>query len=569
MKSLMLLFVLILLIPFVSNAQNGWELITPRPARFEYKDMYCFSSDEVLIVGDFGNIMKTTNGGLNWTRFGYINNFYGSINSVYFIGNSGWCVCDSGVVFKSTNRGDNWTRYNNPGFASNYFNSVYFLNSTTGYVISSGNNILKTTNGGVDWFFLSSIYGNGNIISPFFINENVGWVIKWGMSGPYSNANLYKTTNGGINWTVQYNAYTLSKVKFFDENTGYAAGSNGSPSYNRGFFLKTTNGGSNWNKQYIDSVSGFFDMDFINQSTGWVSGWDVMYKTTNAGYNWVSSNFVSWYFKAADGNNLWGTKQYEIFKTSNNGILWDTVSYNLVPLSETISNIFFQNENTGWGTLFFDVIKSTDGGFNWNTYPVPNARQISDILFINDETGWVTSYEKITDSVYLYKSTNGGGNWFYANPSNKIASLIKIKFFESSNIVLDGYISRPFVTKEAILRSTNLGVSWTLDSMDAAYNVTICDFNNMWASKQDKLLKTTNGGGSWQQINVPNIVSFFTSYFINQNTGFVIPYKASNEKINYIHRTFNGGINWDSIYVGSNLAAIFNFYQLNNLLWAV
>jgi photosystem II stability/assembly factor-like uncharacterized protein len=569
MKTILFIFYFLFFIFCSGFAQNGWNLITPKPARFQYLDFYCFSKDEAVIAGDYGNIMKTTNGGSNWIHFGYIDNFFGSINSVYFVGNTGWCVCDSSVVFKSTNKGDNWIRINNPGFSFSNFSSVYFLNLTTGYVVSSGKNILKTTNGGLNWFTLYNFSINGTLISPYFISESTGWIIESGMNGVYSYGNLYKTTNGGTNWTQQYNAVMLSKVKFFNENTGYVAGGNGSPAYRRGFFLKTTNGGTNWNKQYIDSVSGFFDIDFINQNTGWVSGNNIIYKTTNAGNSWSGSNFSPMYFKAADNNNLWGIKQYEIFKSSGSGSVWDTVSYNLIPLSESISNIFFLNENIGWGTLFFDVIKSTDGGYNWKTYNVPNAREISSIIFANDNTGWVTSYEGVTDSVYLYKSTNGGANWIYANPSNKISSLKQIKYFSPSNLILFGYLSRPLVNKSVILRSTNLGLNWTLDSLDDSYNIIICDFNNFWACNLTKLLKSSNGGAGWQEINVPGIVNYGNGFFINQNTGFVSINNNANVNINYIHRTFNGGVNWDSIYTGSNAAGISNYYYLNNILWAV
>lgn len=99
------------------------------------------------VVGNSGVILKTTDGGLNWTRKSSgMNN---ALLSVHFPvdASTGYASGWSGTVLKTTDGGVNW-----PSLASGTSNglwSIHFpMDATTGYVTGDTGTILKTTNGG-------------------------------------------------------------------------------------------------------------------------------------------------------------------------------------------------------------------------------------------------------------------------------------------------------------------------------------------------------------------------------------------------------------------------------------
>src|ERR1035437_9219232 len=128
-------------------------------------------------------IYHTTNGGTNWTLQNTDNNT-GGYNAIQFTDlNNGWIVGDNSNVLKTTNGGVDWTRITNTGINSNSRSKcLFFLNGNTGWIgtndgIQDQNPnrvILHTTNGGASWIKQYPPISNG-IFSIFFWDENNGW----------------------------------------------------------------------------------------------------------------------------------------------------------------------------------------------------------------------------------------------------------------------------------------------------------------------------------------------------------------------------------------------------------
>lgn len=85
----------------------------------------------------YGDVYKTTNGGLNW--FKSIQDFYGAPANIQFFDSNSGIVLGDRVVYKTTNRGVNWTYY---GFFSSVFGTqcvnFHFVNSSTGVAFTKG-----------------------------------------------------------------------------------------------------------------------------------------------------------------------------------------------------------------------------------------------------------------------------------------------------------------------------------------------------------------------------------------------------------------------------------------------
>ena len=59
----------------------------------------------------------------------------------------GWAVGNGGTILKTTDGGDNWTQI--PKFTNGDLQSVFFISEDTGWITGGYGIILKTTNGGV------------------------------------------------------------------------------------------------------------------------------------------------------------------------------------------------------------------------------------------------------------------------------------------------------------------------------------------------------------------------------------------------------------------------------------
>jgi hypothetical protein len=146
--------------------------------------------------------------------------------SVFFTDpNVGTVVGYYGYIFKTTNGGLNWTMVTGGTSPSRY--SVWFTDASTGFL--AGTTLSKTTDGGNTWQGVTT--GHYDHHSVFFADHETGFV-----SG--SAGSLFRTTDGGGHWTEIWSgtARALESVFFVDKNMGYMAGSNGT-------ILKTLNSG--------------------------------------------------------------------------------------------------------------------------------------------------------------------------------------------------------------------------------------------------------------------------------------------------------------------------------------
>ena len=136
-------------------------------------DLKCFSkynisglqADQPVICGSGGLILKSTNGGDNWSvkNTGITDN----LNFVQFLDSSfGLAVGDNGRIIKSTDGGESWAILNSQ--TNNNLNSVkIFANPDSAYIAGDNGTLRYTTNGGNNWF--SESFGqNENINSISF-----------------------------------------------------------------------------------------------------------------------------------------------------------------------------------------------------------------------------------------------------------------------------------------------------------------------------------------------------------------------------------------------------------------
>lgn len=259
--------------------------------------------------------------------------------------NTGY-ICGYGEqLIKTTNGGQNWTDLALDVTGDN-LNSIWFINDNTGFIASTNDSLLYSTNGGHDWINYFYLGSQGNEI--FFLNNQTGWV---------SSNKLFKTTNSGITWALAYNG-PMPDMYFINENTGWKTYYSGGSSQ----VLKTTNACASFEtKLTTTDFRVVYAIKFVNENTGWVCGYrGYIARTTNGGDNWIvqrdtggeglyAINFVNPYIGFAAGDNG------SVVATSNGGDTWITSS---VPANRYME-IDFVNENTGWMIGLHGVIRKT------------------------------------------------------------------------------------------------------------------------------------------------------------------------------------------------------------------
>lgn len=276
-----------------------------------------------------GSILKTSNSGLNWL-------VQYTIPGKYMFGLS---VVDSKTVIavgwfetiiKTTDGGENWTEIKNgPIGIGHSFDAVYFNNKDTGWVAGSGNLIFKTTNGGLTF---DSVVVSGRFKDFYFRNTNEGLVCGEG-------GTIHKTENGGLNWIeifvpVGSQSADFSNLTFVNYNTGYTLGVQNSKIY------KTTNFGLKWDSLTRIPSTGYMNCIFFsNVNIGWSCGDNnQIYKSTDAGIIWKRENtsqFSPWgygglYFASDSIGWSVGTAGKIVYTTSS-GLTFAKEQFSSIP----------------------------------------------------------------------------------------------------------------------------------------------------------------------------------------------------------------------------------------------
>lgn len=250
--------------------------------------------------------------------------------------NTGWACGVEGII-KTTNGGINWTRQSN-GVPFEPLFGICPVDSNIVYAVGFFRTYIKSTNGGISWFNLDSgMQGDGTYQSVFFLNSMTGWA-------GYGDGTFFgvrKTTDGG-NSFENSPAGVLTDIYFKDSING--AGVNGSP-----YIFKSINGGANWFGQQVAGSGNCYRVSFINENTGYTASDRSAYKTTNFGLNWdsvgsvTSLNIDVTSVEFCNENTGWSGTNSPVYKTTNGGRDWFVQL-----LTGVVYNIYSHNDSLVW-----------------------------------------------------------------------------------------------------------------------------------------------------------------------------------------------------------------------------
>jgi photosystem II stability/assembly factor-like uncharacterized protein len=248
------------------------------------------------------------------------------------------------------------------------------------------------------WLQMPAFPVSGSAYSIAFINKDTGYV---SMDTPA----LLSTTNGGQSWSVIGN-YRIYNLQFVDSLNGFGSGKRPLG----GIIYKTTNAGFNWDSVSIDPSNTYLNLFFVSKDTGWVCGGDgnfsKIWKTTNGGVTLQQqisllsgSGFGKIFFlKQKINNEYWGWAligDIALYRTTNSGVNWTFIyqmeSVSICGFSGIFGDFYFKDTANGIATRSGGCYMiTTNGGYNWNFTKYNGSGQPNKIGMATSQMGWIT-----------------------------------------------------------------------------------------------------------------------------------------------------------------------------------
>jgi len=325
------------------------------------------------------------------------------------------------------------------------------------------------------------------------------------------------------------------------------------PSCGRELAVAQEEPGSGWVDVSPTGIAGeITGVSALDGDTAWIAVYDSILhsveflKTTNGGADWLSCGT----FKASgepdicavDAATVWATAANTVLKSSDGGTTWDKVletpyytkAYTFYMDIQALdgARAWVGREDYAWlggaaPQIVRSVMMTSDGGATWTQITVPHhapsgyALNITDVEPIDDSAVWASGEEVIVASSY--------------SPTN------------------NGFVSRS-LDGGTTWGTTFFGNMQVFDicPLDAATAwATVYDFSNFYDPKQGVILKTSDGGASWDvQYTDPQrylyeicAVDACTVWTVGES-----PYYGSTGRSRVILRTTDGGTAWTAQY---------------------
>lgn len=445
-------------------------------------------------------------------------------NVIYFAGNLG--------VFKSTNGGTNWSNLNSGTNANCLFldpTNTQIIYITTGG--TSAGQIRKSTDGGASWVTLAGGLpgGMGRIqLAMAPSDPNIIFASIAASSGG-SLLGLYRTTNAGANWTLQASSpnYLGSQGWYDNAVTVHPTDPN------------------------IVIVGG---LDLYVSTTG---GTGLVQKSQWATTNSQNMTHADIHRLAFNGTNLYCMSDGGVYKSTNNGNNW-------VDLNRTLSTL--QYESADYDPT--DLMKLQGGCQDNNKQTSTNGGVLWDQRTTGD--GGYTIVDPVnTNFIYgqyvngsIQRSNNSGASFTNITPSGSSGGLFYNPYEMAPGDHNTIVFGRADIWKTTTAQSASTGSGWTQIATTAIVGGSVSAIGISWTNinkiyigtSNGRILVTTNNGANWAVLTGFPYVSDFA--VDNSNDNICYASLGGTTAGNHVLRTTDGGASWQNITANlPNIAA--------------
>jgi photosystem II stability/assembly factor-like uncharacterized protein len=288
-------------------------------------------------INGYGTVMRTTDGGTNWTRQGA-----GQIADVNLYGvtavdaSTAWTVGDPqggyASIYRTTDRGTNWVR---KGSLTNIppaeLKKVFAVSAEQAWAVGTGA-ILHTSDGGDSWTNQIPTGYESTALQGVYSPDGVNVWVTGGSN--HGLATILKSGDGGLTWLRQTNgdvilATALLGISAVDASSAWTVGGNPDKGY---VVLHTGDGGSSWTKMYSYGFGDANEVSAASASAVWVACDSQILRSTDGGQSWDSPGSPPYTMgiSAVSSEEAWAVVNGEtsssgsILHTSDGGATWTT-----------------------------------------------------------------------------------------------------------------------------------------------------------------------------------------------------------------------------------------------------
>ncbi len=503
---------LILTLSSLTFAQMTFQWKNPLSTGENLNSIYV-TSNTVFSVGSYGEIIKSIDGGYNWSHI--ITPYSNELFNIKFSNSNpsvGIITGANGIILRTEDASSSWQRIQSGTTES--LTGLTFFNSTV-FISGSGGVILKSTDAGQSFTSLNT--GTKNLINGIhFPISNIGYAIAGDV--------LLKTLNGGLSWTQTrlngFSPYDESEIYFLTEKIGFIASSAGK-------LLRTDDGGVTFIQLVTNLNDQFTEITFINENVGYVLATQEIIKTIDGGKTWNKTfqfpfGYCTKSLSASNENTILTCGlSGQLMKSTDGGNSFLPVSkITITDLSEiralkNNSKFLWANGNSATGST---LINSYDAGENWVANENIITKQFCSIAYSSQSTAIAISR---TGKIYTTKD-NFQNVVEVSNPAG-----VWLKKIITTNNGTAFCIGNSGV----ILRSNDFGNSWNVvrkgNAQEDLYDIIFIDETVGYCAGHSGVFKTTDAGNTWQKILDLKSQYVFSIDFYDRNVGAVSTYSDS------------------------------------------
>jgi photosystem II stability/assembly factor-like uncharacterized protein len=521
----------------VSHAQiNTWRWQNPLPIGNFLRGVQMLTPSVTVACGDNGCFVRTSDDGITWDTKSNVLGFKGGFYSLYFTSdNFGLMAGDSARILRTTDGGENWTVL--AGIrkkTTEKLNSIIAVTENIYIVVGSKGGVFRSSDAGTNW---DGVYLENTLPAENIREFRPDFLAVTGYGGL-----LARSADSGKTWIriALPVGNTFYSSIFTSDSSGTLIGEYGE-------ILHSSDAGSSWATQNVDGAVITANLNSVDGRDGIhyaaVGDYGTLLYTDDGGEHWKQSflatrdpikgvSFINSLEATAVGKN--GI----ILRTTDGGSTWAYLPHK--PLIETLNAIAFAKGDTSLGIAVGNngtILHTTDGGANWNNVTSPTSQYLRGVAFAGAST-----VIAVGDNGTILKSSDAGLTWAPAQSGTK-KNLHAVAFYSSDVGVAVGDSS-------AVLRTMSGGLFWTRlfltppSDSDRIAGVTFPDSSHVFLVSDQSIYVSRDAGFTFTQL--PGAHRGVGISFADSLTGAIV--YADKYGKGYVQVTHDGGVTVDSIY---------------------
>jgi len=519
--------------PASANVQvgaSGWQWGNPLPQGNTVRAM-SFAGSTGYAAGDFGTLLKTSDGGSNWT--GLPVGTFGGLTVVQALDANTVFAGGGCVARRSTDGGRTFTAVRFTAVEStcrNQLRDLSFVSKDVGYLLLQDGSVFATDDGGTQFAPRTAVpetqaaNGGAYAAAIAFLDASTGYAASGGR--------LFQTLDGGVSWRlVAADGRGIRALWFADARRGFAVG-------NGGLVLRTDDGGGTWAAK--DLGAGPLNFTSIRCSGGTLcllttdSGAQLV-RTTDAGD--TPGTLVTPASDPAYAAAFATATRVAAAGEHGTTVVSDDGGVRFASIGGRIAGTFTALRAGGAPDTAYApgadgrLAKTTDGGKTWTTGNVPTTADLLDVSFPSATVGYALDVDG-----GLFRTDNAGTSW-KALGTGSTRHPRAVLAPDADTVLVVG--------PRGIRRSVDAGATFAQVTARAVLRQQLASIaaaragSAIYAWGPTALVRSTDGGRRWTALSRPGRrVQIAQVAFANGRVGLIV------DGFGRVWRTANAGRRW-------------------------